>query len=144
MSITLNAAPISFEQDEIDIGFLPDQGKEANDALRDERRDTHVFRFDNRYNKIANVGLNGAAPLGAIRTRPVSENLFLAGRVIQRQVVDWLSQRYTVLRDLNPVVFWAAASRHKLLSRSVRDISKKTGRDIEPADGLDVFVRFRL
>lgn len=144
MSITLNAAPISFGHDQIEVGFLPDKGKEANDVLRDAHRGTHVFRFDRRYGKIANVGLDGASPLGAVRTRPVDENLFLAGHAIQRQVVDWLSRRYTVLRDLNPVVFWAAASRHKLLSRSVRDVTKKAGRPIEPVDGLDVFVRFRL
>ena len=144
MSITLNAAPLSFVEDEIEIGFLPDKGKEANDALRDAHKATHVFRFDSRYSKIANVGLDGAAPLGAVRTRPVNENLFLAGHVVQRQIVDRLSRRYTILRDLNPVIFWAAARRHRLFSRSVRDVAKKGHEDVETVDGLDVFVRFRL
>lgn len=144
MSIILNAAPLSFDRDTINIGYLPDEGKEAYAALREEYRDTHVFRFDRREGLIANVGVAGAAPLGDTKAQRLDENLFLASRVIQSQIVSWLKGRYTVLRRRSPIIFWASAQRHQLLSRAVQDVAQKRNAEISPLSGLDVYVRFRL
>ena len=144
MSIVLNAAPLSFDRDTIDVGYLPDEGKEAYAALREEHKGTHVFRFDRREGLIANVGIAGAAPLGSTKPQRLEENLYLASRVVQSQIVSWLKGRYTVLRRRNPVIFWASAQRHQLLSRAVRDVAQRQNARIGPLSGLDVYVRFRL
>ncbi len=144
MRVVLNAAPLTFGSDTVPIGYLPDEGKEAYQVLRDGHRSTHVFRFDQRVGQIANLGLNGAAPLGAVLPQPVEENLFLCGLAVQRHIVAWLARRYTVLQDHNPVVFWAAAKRHRLLSRAVREHAAQRRDPPDVVDGVDVFVRFRL
>jgi hypothetical protein len=144
MSVLLNAAPVSFDRETVEIGYLPDEGKEAYQTLRERHKDTHVFRFDARIQKIANVGVGDAAPLGTVSVQPVEENLLLASRVIQRQIVEQIKDRYVVLRDLNPVVFWSAARRNRLLANAIRSVAKRKQRDIEPVEDLDVFVRFRL
>ena len=70
--LTLNIAPISFSKDQIVLGRIKYRDKEHYEALRNQHRQTHAFRFDSRSNTIANVTLKqGNEPLGEISTENI-------------------------------------------------------------------------
>src|SRR5690606_12941266 len=118
-SMTLNVAPLAWSQETIPVGYVEYEDEDQYEALRMRHQETHVFRFDSRNGRIANVTLvRGALPLGDVEPRPVSEHLMLCGKAVQASILGWLSNHYVILRRGKPITFWANANRHRLLSRA--------------------------
>lgn len=142
--MTLNVAPLVWSQETIPVGYVEYEDEDQYEALRMRHQETHVFRFDSRNGRIANVTLvRGALPLGDVEPRPVSEHLMLCGKAVQASILGWLSNHYVILRRGKPITFWAKANRHRLLSRALRDASPPQN-PLSIHEGLDVFVRFRI
>lgn len=105
-SLVLNVAPIRFSSDTVVVGRLEYGGEEAYAALRESHRDTHVFRFDQRDGKVANVALApDMQPLGQAATEPVEDNLSILGKAVQHSLLRWLARRFTIIHRVRPVSF---------------------------------------
>lgn len=140
-SLVLNLVPISFSKATVSVGRVDYAHEEQYEQLRSDNRESHVFRFDNRDRKIANVSLSpGVLPKGVIREQeePVQEHLLLLGKVVQHSVVEWLKRRRTILKRSRPVVFWGGKDQAMLLSRAIIE------HGLDPQHGLEVIARYSL
>lgn len=140
----MNVAPVRFSQEDFRVGRIAYEDEEHYEQLRSEHEDTHVFRFDVRDRKIANVATaDGTDPLGDVDRVQVDEHLLLLGKAVQRSILGWLAGRRTIIKRGKPLTFWGGANESKLLSRAVRDVnSRRRQRDLYPDPKLEVAVRY--
>jgi hypothetical protein len=137
--IILNLAPITFSKSTVPIGWLPYVDEEDYEQLRERHRRTHLFRFDGRSNRIANVTIAPeAVPLGQVeKEAPLAENLLLAGQAVQASVLAWLRKNNRrVISRSKPIVFLGSTQRTKVLSTTLQNLN------IVPIGGLEVATRF--
>jgi hypothetical protein len=142
----MNVAPIRFSQEDFRIGRVDYEGEEHYENLRLRHEHTHVFRYDARDRKIANVTIvGGVDPLGVVERVPVDEHLLLLGKAVQRSILGWLSGRLTIIKRGKPLTFWGGANESKLLSRAVQDVAFRGRKsDLRPDPRLEVAVRYAM
>ena len=145
-SVFMNVAPVGFSQERFRVGRVVYEGEEHYEDLRLRHEHTHVFRFDARDGKIANVAVaDGVSPLGDVETVPVEEHLLLLGKAVQRSILGWLAGRLTIIKRGQPLSFWGGVNDSKLLSRAVEGVAagpRASNLRVDPR--IEVAVRYAM
>jgi len=135
--LTLNAAPIEFDGRLI-VGSTPFAGDDEYRKLREDHRETHVFRLSASEGRIYNVGISSDPPLGKVVEDDPEHHLLLLGKTLQRLILSFLGGRFSVLKPSQPLVFWGGRQESRLLSTAA------VRHGATPPEGLEVFVKYLL
>jgi hypothetical protein len=116
----INIIPIEFNRTTFSIGRVSYIDEEHYENLRHQYRKTHVFRFDHRDQKLANISIvPETSPLGEISPEEaVQDHLFLLGKAFQHCILEWLRNHRTIIRRGRPLIFWGNQREAKLLSQA--------------------------
>lgn len=133
--LTLNFAPIQFEDAEIDIGVIPYEGKEQLRTIRSNHSDTHLFHRDGR--QILSVAIVPEAPILGEKsvTIKLSEKLYLSAALVRHALIDFLCHLNRKVLKYHPIEFVADPQIDNLLDKVFPS-------DIQVPDWLSVCPRY--
>jgi hypothetical protein len=139
---TLNIAPVTFSEGFIKIGRVEYEDEETYARLREKHWQTHVFRFDSRDGRVANVTLRSdVQPLGEVEEVPVQDNLLLMAKAIQQSILIWLAGQRPIVKAGKRLIFWGGLAQSLLLSRAVKEVNLKPVPEVEVVTRYDVDAR---
>lgn len=118
--LTLGIARVNFSVDRARIGRLDpvDHGPIAE--LRRQHRETHVFRFDSRDEKIRNIGLEPQIdPIGKVEEVELADHFYLFANAIEHRLRTWFSANRRILRPFRPLV--CLGGRDRLLTQALHE-----------------------
>jgi hypothetical protein len=116
-NLTLNFAPILFDDADIDVGLIPYEDREQLRALRQEHSDTHLFHRDG--SQVLSVALvPDVAVLGnQVESVSLSGKLYLTAALIRNALIDFLHGLDRQVLRYNPVEFVANPEKDNLLAQ---------------------------
>ncbi|MGG6294929.1 argonaute/piwi family protein [Leptolyngbya sp. AN02str] len=115
--LTLNFAPIQFDDAEVTVGLMPYEGKESLRALRQNHSNTHLFhRYGNQILSVAlisDVGVLG----DKVETVNLSNNLYLTATLVRNALINFLHRLNRRVLKFSPVEFVADPLKENLLAK---------------------------
>ncbi len=115
--LTLNFAPILFDDTEIDVGLIPYENKEQLRALRQNYAGTHLFHRDG--NQILSVALvSDTDILGSnVESVILSEHLYLTAALVRNALINFLHSLGRRVTKFSPIEFVADPIKDNLLTK---------------------------
>jgi hypothetical protein len=118
-NLSLNIAPVQFEDTEITIGIFDYKDHEQLKTLRNENQNTHLFRRE-RDELISVPLMSGIEPLGdKTRTIRLSDNLYLCAALVRNALLDHLYAHGIRSFGYDPIEYLVNASQDDLLLASL-------------------------
>jgi hypothetical protein len=133
--LTLNFAPIQFEDAEIDVGVIPYEGKEQLRTLRSNHSDTYLFHRDG--NEILSVAIIPEAPILGEKSVKIklSEKLYLSAALVRHALINFLYGLNRRVLEYHPIEFVADPQKDNLLKKVFPS-------DVQVPDWLSVCPRY--